>query len=140
MTITINGNETTAVSPAPTADQVADMLLDPTTPDTAIRPPHRAPRRHGCSPIPRRRARHRRRPPLGHRLIRRTLNPPPPKGAIVNDYRYLPVECRNGSCDHEPNRCLRFRSRRCESGQCTHARQNLLCAVNYPTESSEATR
>ncbi|GAA1431815.1 hypothetical protein GCM10009601_51600 [Streptomyces thermospinosisporus] len=62
------------------------------------------------------------------------------KARYMTDYPYLPVECRTGACDHDPDRCLRFRSRRCESGQCTHARQNLLCAVNYPTESSEATR
>jgi len=60
----------------------------------------------------------------------------------VTDFPYLPAECRNGHCDHEPDRCLRFRSRRCESGQCTHARQDLLCAVNYPTatSSNEATQ
>lgn len=57
----------------------------------------------------------------------------------MTDYPYLPAECRKGRCDHEPDRCLRFRSRRCESGQCTHARQNLLCAVNYPTTDSGAT-
>lgn len=57
----------------------------------------------------------------------------------MTDYPYLPAGCRTGRCDHEPDRCLRYRSRRCESGECTHARQNLLCAVNYPTDSSEAT-
>ena len=55
----------------------------------------------------------------------------------MTEYPYLPPECRAGDCDHEPDRCLRFRSRRCESGQCTHARQTLLCAVNYPTERSD---
>jgi hypothetical protein len=53
-----------------------------------------------------------------------------------DEYPYLPAECRKGQCDHVPGRCLRFRSRRCDSGQCTHARQNLLCAVNYPTAPS----
>jgi len=57
----------------------------------------------------------------------------------MSDYPYLPTECRKGHCDHAPDRCLRYRSRRCESGQCTHARQNLLCAVNYPTPSSGGT-
>lgn len=49
------------------------------------------------------------------------------------DYPYLPADCRNSRCDHDTDRCLRYRSRRCEAGQCTHARQNLICAVNYPT-------
>lgn len=51
----------------------------------------------------------------------------------MNDYPYLPAECRNGNCDHQPDRCMRYRSRRCLSGECTHASKNLLCAVNYPT-------
>ncbi|GGS41612.1 hypothetical protein LT966_21775 [Streptomyces griseobrunneus] len=51
----------------------------------------------------------------------------------MNEYPYLPAECRNNRCDHEPNRCVRYRSRRCLSGECTHARQDLICAVNYPT-------
>jgi len=32
----------------------------------------------------------------------------------VTDYPHLPADCRKG--------------------RCTHARQNLLCAVNYPTD------
>lgn len=51
----------------------------------------------------------------------------------MTDYPYLPPNCRNGKCDHEPNRCFRYRSRRCESGECRHASQNQLCGVNYPT-------
>lgn len=51
----------------------------------------------------------------------------------MNEYPYLPAECRNNHCDHNPNRCVRYRSRRCLSGECTHARQDLICAVNYPT-------
>ncbi|WP_405479865.1 hypothetical protein [Streptomyces anulatus] len=51
----------------------------------------------------------------------------------MNEYPYLPDECRNNRRDHEPNRCVRYRSRRCLSGECTHARQDLICAVNYPT-------
>lgn len=51
----------------------------------------------------------------------------------MTDYPYLPAECRNGRCNHEADRCLRYRSRRCLSGECTHARQNQPCAVNYPT-------
>lgn len=54
----------------------------------------------------------------------------------MTDYRYLPADCRKGHCDHDPGRCMRYRSRRCLSGECTHARQNLLCAVNYPTPTS----
>lgn len=44
----------------------------------------------------------------------------------MNDFPYLPPACKQG-------RCLRYRSRRCLSGECTHGSQNLLCAVNYPT-------
>lgn len=51
----------------------------------------------------------------------------------MNEYPHLPADCRKGQCGHEADRCLRYRSRRCLSGECTHARQNLLCAVNYPT-------
>jgi len=51
----------------------------------------------------------------------------------MNEYPYLPAGCRNGRCNHAEGRCMRYRSRRCLSGECTHARQNLLCAVNYPT-------
>ena len=51
------------------------------------------------------------------------------------DYPYLPAGCRNGRCDHAPDRCLRYRSRRCLSGECTHASKNQLCAVNYPATS-----
>ncbi|WP_371099907.1 hypothetical protein [Streptomyces sp. PU_AKi4] len=58
----------------------------------------------------------------------------------MTDFPHLPVDCRKDRCDHEPGRCLRYRSRRCESGECRHAAQNLPCAVNYPTTSSEATR
>jgi len=54
----------------------------------------------------------------------------------MTDYPYLPAGCRKGCCDHDPDRCVRYRSRRCLSGECTHARQNLLCAVNYPTVTS----
>lgn len=50
----------------------------------------------------------------------------------MNEYPYLPAECRNNRCDHDPNRCVRYRSRRCLSGECTHARKDLICAVNYP--------
>lgn len=57
----------------------------------------------------------------------------------MTSYPYLPAECRNGNCDHDPDRCLRYRSRRCESGECQHASQNLLCAVDYPITDSEAT-
>jgi hypothetical protein len=57
----------------------------------------------------------------------------------MNEYPHRPAECRQGRCDHEPDRCLRYRSRRCLSGECTHARQNLLCAVNYPAPSSTGT-
>ncbi|MFF4346794.1 hypothetical protein [Streptomyces sp. NPDC001530] len=59
----------------------------------------------------------------------------------MNDYPYLPADCRKGRCDHETGRCTRYRSRRCLSGECTHASKNLFCAVNYPTtaENSDAT-
>jgi hypothetical protein len=50
----------------------------------------------------------------------------------TSEYPYLPAECRGGRCGHDPERCLRYRSRRCLSGECAHARQGLLCAVNYP--------
>lgn len=49
------------------------------------------------------------------------------------DYSYQPAACRSGRCNHSPNHCLHYRSRRCLSGECNHARQNLPCAVNYPT-------
>lgn len=51
----------------------------------------------------------------------------------MNNYPYLPPTCRKGHCDHDPDRCLHYRSRRCLSGECAHASQNLPCAVNYPT-------
>ena len=51
----------------------------------------------------------------------------------MSDYPYLPANCRNNRCNHKPDRCMHYRSRRCLSGECTHARQDLICAVNYPT-------
>jgi hypothetical protein len=51
----------------------------------------------------------------------------------MTSYPYLPANCRKGNCDHAPDRCMHYRSRRCLSGECTHAGQNLVCAVNYPT-------
>lgn len=56
-----------------------------------------------------------------------------------DEYPHLPANCRNGRCDHAPDRCLRYRSRRCLSGECTHASQNLLCAVNYPAPAKTGT-
>ncbi|WP_446458604.1 hypothetical protein [Streptomyces rochei] len=58
----------------------------------------------------------------------------------MNDYPYLPAACRQGRCDHDAGRCFHYRSRRCESGECRHASQNLVCAVSYPPESSETMR
>lgn len=54
----------------------------------------------------------------------------------VPGFPFLPADCRKGLCDHEPDRCVRYRSRRCLSGECTHGRQNLLCAVSYPTDAA----
>ncbi|CAM5394507.1 hypothetical protein STENM36S_06382 [Streptomyces tendae] len=58
----------------------------------------------------------------------------------MNEYPYLPPACKQDRCNHEAGQCLRYRSRRCLSGECTHAGQNLLCAVNYPTQSTAASR
>ena len=57
---------------------------------------------------------------------------------MSNEFPYLPPACRQKRCDHQPGRCTRYRSRRCLSGECTHARQNLFCGVNY--ETTEASR
>ncbi|WP_329474281.1 hypothetical protein OIE75_40930 (plasmid) [Streptomyces sp. NBC_01723] len=58
----------------------------------------------------------------------------------VNEYPYLPPACRQGRCNHEPNRCCSYRSRRCLSGECAHAQQNLSCGVYGPTVNSETSR
>lgn len=49
----------------------------------------------------------------------------------LTTYAVLPRECQTGTCDHEPGRCIRYRSRRCLSGECTHASQNLICGATY---------
>ncbi len=46
-------------------------------------------------------------------------------------FTHLPRECKEHKCDHEPGRCVRFRSRQCLSGECSHAKQNLHCGQNY---------
>ncbi|GHC36723.1 MULTISPECIES: hypothetical protein [Streptomyces rochei group] len=58
----------------------------------------------------------------------------------MTDFPYLPANCRQSRCGHEPDPCYRYRSRRCLSGECKHASQNLLCAVSYPTEKSGTSR
>ncbi|MFC8339254.1 hypothetical protein ACFUJX_19900 [Streptomyces rubiginosohelvolus] len=57
---------------------------------------------------------------------------------ITTEYPYIPAECRKNQCDHDPGRCVRYRSRRCLSGECTHARNNQICAVNYTTTTAKA--
>lgn len=55
----------------------------------------------------------------------------------MTEFTVLPRECQTGTCDHDPGRCVRFRSRRCLSGECTHARQGLACgAAPAPTTSA----
>lgn len=53
-------------------------------------------------------------------------------------YGYLAPECRDQKCSHAPDRCPRYRGRSCVSGECTHAKQNLFCAVNYPEPTAPA--
>lgn len=56
-------------------------------------------------------------------------------------FNHLPTQCRKGSCDHEPGRCTRYRSRRCLSGECTHWTQNLHCGeVPAPARAEAATQ
>lgn len=52
---------------------------------------------------------------------------------MKTSFPYLPRECQTGTCDHDPGRCVRYRSRQCLSGECTHASRNLHCGQNYDT-------
>lgn len=46
-------------------------------------------------------------------------------------YRFLPRECKAGTCDHEPGRCIRYRSHQCLSGECGHGAQDLVCGASH---------
>ena len=50
---------------------------------------------------------------------------------ILDVYRYFPPKCQKRECDHDQGRCIRYRSRQCLSGECTHASRGLMCGVNY---------
>lgn len=52
-------------------------------------------------------------------------------------FQWLPAPCADGTCDHEPGGCVYSRSRRCLSGECTHATQGLHCGEAAPRQVAE---
>jgi hypothetical protein len=53
---------------------------------------------------------------------------------------YLRPECRKGTCDCKPGGHMYRRSRQCDSGECTHARNNLHCREWRPTTTTGETK
>lgn len=44
-------------------------------------------------------------------------------------FRFLPPRCKSGHCDCTEGRHFLYRSRSCYQGTCSHASQNMHCAV-----------
>jgi hypothetical protein len=42
-------------------------------------------------------------------------------------FRFLPPNCVAGACEHRDGVHIYYRSRRCYSGECTHAAESLHC-------------
>lgn len=55
----------------------------------------------------------------------------------MTDYPVLPRGCQNGTCGHDPGKCIRYRSARCLSGECTHAASNLMCGTTAEADQDD---